>query len=527
MWFLLQNKIGLHVLVKTKVKSNNFATILNNLGQRWYGINNNLHHPGGRVWVIWLPENFHVTLVQSSEQQITVDVTDIQSGVNFWFTVVYGSNSDTERLQLWQELQGIKDQCNIAWCVGGDFNAILHFNERVGSTVLWSEIEDFRLCVEYCEMVDLKAQGSFYTWNNKQDTTTRVFSRIDRFPINHDWLQLYPNSYVHFMNEGLFDHNPCICYRSKEPMFTKSPFRYFNMWGQAKDFSNIIQLEWGKPITRVRMYQVVSKLKNLKKPLKVLNKHKFSDIDTTAELARFLLDILQTKLHLNPYDMILREAEQQAAENYSTLHKAQMSYLRQKAKVEWLKDGDKNTGFFHRHIKVRHIHNKVLSIKDIHGNLQIDLVHIEAAFLEFYTDLCGSNRHTTTVHFPTVRTVCEAIIDFFHTGSLLKQLNAILVTLIPKVTKPTIVLEFRPITCCNIIYKCIAKLLCARLGEVLPYIISLGQKRAQARRPTLPSSIYYMYGVLVLDSHCHQFSGRLQISPSVKLYQAKSLTFCR
>ncbi|XP_074282927.1 uncharacterized protein LOC141607475 [Silene latifolia] len=454
-----KNKIGLYGLVETKVKSTNFTTVLNNLGQRWYGINNNMHHPGGRVWIIWLPQIFNVHLVHSSDQQITVDVTDMQSGDHFWFTVVYGSNSDTERVHLWHELQDLKDQCNIAWCVVGDFNAILHYNERV----------------------------------------------------------------------GLFDHNPCICYRSEAPMLRKSSFRYFNMWGKSKDFANIVQSEWDKLIVGVRMYQVVSKLKNLKKPLKKLNKQKLSDIDNATELARFLLDSLQTKLHLNPHDMNLREAEQQAAQKYNNLHRAQMSFLRLKAKVEWLQDGDENTGFFHRQIKARHIQNKVLSIKDIHGTLYKEPVLIENAFLEFYTDLLGTSRHTSSVHIPIVRTgklitdhqkslllrpvtydeikkcifsipsskapgpdgyssqffkdswaiigndVSAAIIDFFNTGQLLKQLNATLVTLIPKVVNPSSVLEFRPITCCNVIYKCIAKLLCARLSDVLPDIISPNQ----------------------------------------------------
>ncbi|XP_074299689.1 uncharacterized protein LOC141630838 [Silene latifolia] len=306
-WFLHQNKLGLYGLFETKVKSINFISVLNNIGQRWSGINNNVHHPGGRVWIIWLPQIFNVYLVHSSNQKITVDVTDRQSGDHFWFTVVYGSNSDTERLHIWHELQDLKDQCNVAWCVVGDFNASLHYNERVRSTVLWSEIEEFRLCVDYCELVDLKAQVSFYTWNNKQDPSTRVFSRIDRCLINHKWIQLYPDSYVYFLNEGLFDHNPSICYRSAAPMLRKSSFRYFNMWGQAKEFGNIVQSEWGKSIVGIKMYQVVSKLRNLKKPLKDLNKQKFSDINNAAELARFLLDSLQTKLHLNPLDMNLGE----------------------------------------------------------------------------------------------------------------------------------------------------------------------------------------------------------------------------
>ena len=47
--------------------------------------------------------------------------------------------------------------------------------------------------------------------------------------------------------------------------------------------------------------------------------------------------------------------------------------------------------------------------------------------------------------------------------------------LLPKVLNPEKPTDFRPISCCNVIYKCITKLLCNRLKEVLPYIIDTGQ----------------------------------------------------
>ncbi|XP_074271216.1 uncharacterized protein LOC141595142 [Silene latifolia] len=332
----VENKIGLYGLVETKIKIANFDSVLNNLGQRCYGINNNVHHPGGRIWIIWLPQFFQVQLLFSSQQQITVSVTEICSRDTFWFTMVYGSNSDTDRIQLWQELKDIKDNCHEAWLrvlfIPGIINRLL--------------------ILEY-------------------------FPVFDRFLINHEWLRQYPDGYAFFMNEGLFDHNPCICYRRPNTVVRKSSFRYFNMWGQASEFLNIVQTEWSKDYGGVKMFQVVNKLKNLKKPLRMLNKAKFSNIENAAELARYLLDSIQTQLHLKPNDLTLREAEQKAVANYLTPHKAQLTFLRQKAKVDWLKEGDENTE---------------------------DLVQIEEAFLEFYTDLLGSSKVTSPVHVPTVRT---------------------------------------------------------------------------------------------------------------------------
>jgi len=56
---------------------------------------------------------------------------------------------------------------------------------------------------------------------------------------------------------------------------------------------------------------------------------------------------------------------------------------------------------------------------------------------------------------------------FFFSGRLLKQVNATTISLIPKVPNPSKVTEFRPISCCNTIYKCIAKLIANRIKGLL------------------------------------------------------------
>ncbi|KAK4381010.1 Retrovirus-related Pol polyprotein from type-2 retrotransposable element R2DM [Sesamum angolense] len=71
--------------------------------------------------------------------------------------------------------------------------------------------------------------------------------------------------------------------------------------------------------------------------------------------------------------------------------------------------------------------------------------------------------------------VSNAIIDFFKTGRLLKQLNATLLTLIPKVRNPHSVAEFRPISCCNVTYKVITKILVSRIREIPDLLISPSQ----------------------------------------------------
>ncbi|KAL0293518.1 UNVERIFIED_CONTAM: putative ribonuclease H protein [Sesamum angustifolium] len=67
--------------------------------------------------------------------------------------------------------------------------------------------------------------------------------------------------------------------------------------------------------------------------------------------------------------------------------------------------------------------------------------------------------------------VCRAVMEFFNHDRLLKQLNATLITLIPKVQLPTKVGDFRPIACCNVIYKIITKIMVKRMQLVLEKLV--------------------------------------------------------
>ncbi|GKC20252.1 RNA-directed DNA polymerase, eukaryota, reverse transcriptase zinc-binding domain protein, partial [Tanacetum coccineum] len=58
--------------------------------------------------------------------------------------------------------------------------------------------------------------------------------------------------------------------------------------------------------------------------------------------------------------------------------------------------------------------------------------------------------------------------DFFLNGKLPREVNSTLIALIPKVQDSKSVTDFRPIACCNVIYKCISRILTNRIkGELL------------------------------------------------------------
>jgi len=71
--------------------------------------------------------------------------------------------------------------------------------------------------------------------------------------------------------------------------------------------------------------------------------------------------------------------------------------------------------------------------------------------------------------------VCAVIRNFLKTGHMPLHLSATKLILLPKIARPQNASDFRPISCCNKLYKVISKLLSSRLKEVLPSLINQSQ----------------------------------------------------
>ncbi|KAL1225687.1 putative ribonuclease H protein [Cardamine amara subsp. amara] len=69
----------------------------------------------------------------------------------------------------------------------------------------------------------------------------------------------------------------------------------------------------------------------------------------------------------------------------------------------------------------------------------------------------------------------SAVLEFFRSGKILKQWNCTAITLVPKKTGAERISAFRPIACCNVVYKVISKILARRLEKLLPTMISNSQ----------------------------------------------------
>ncbi|KAL2241582.1 UNVERIFIED_CONTAM: hypothetical protein Sindi_0799400 [Sesamum indicum] len=67
--------------------------------------------------------------------------------------------------------------------------------------------------------------------------------------------------------------------------------------------------------------------------------------------------------------------------------------------------------------------------------------------------------------------VRSAVLDFFRSGRMLRQLNHTVIALVPKSEHSSSVDDYRPISCYNVIYKAITKILLNRLAPELEHLI--------------------------------------------------------
>ncbi|XP_074301052.1 uncharacterized protein LOC141632401 [Silene latifolia] len=241
---------------------------------------------------------------------------DLGSGYCFWLTMVYAYNGTQERKELWDKLCMFKRNIQGAWVICGDFNTVLVPAERLGGNNTVEEMEDFKACVDECEVADSPASGSFFTW-------------------------------------CIFYHTPCVLQAFDDKDKKRRSFKYYNMWSQAENFKLCVQSNWKGKWFGTKMYILTRQLKNLKCRLRKLNKESFADIENNFHRAKMHLEYIQDRLRGEPQSIQLIEMERDASNSVRFLANASHEFLVQKSKVTWMEKGDSNTKYLHQVIKVR------------------------------------------------------------------------------------------------------------------------------------------------------------------------------
>ncbi|KAL0310908.1 UNVERIFIED_CONTAM: Retrovirus-related Pol polyprotein from type-1 retrotransposable element R2 [Sesamum angustifolium] len=389
-------------------------------------------------------------------------------------SVLYGASDLIPRRRLWDALRtlatGIQDE---PWLVLGDFNAVVDDSEVCGRAADTSvSMAEFRSCILDTGLVQLSFTGCPFTWHNCSEGTRSLWKRLDRMLVNEAWLETWPGT---------------------------------------------------------AMYEIVNKLKLLKAEFRRQRQIK-GNLTENVKRAKEFLDKAQELFATYKEDILLHLVKC-CRQVYSEAIKLEINMLKQRAKLRWMKHGDQNSKVFFRKVNSTRAKQRVFQIKKTTGEVLTEMAEVTQEFISYFQSLLGGSKsyrvldieflrqdikHTLTTDetnqlvapvtrseikaaffdidedsapspdgytlaffraaWPVVgQAIYDTIGDFFRTCMLLKQINTTLLALILKVNMPTYVSDYRPISCCNVLYKAITKIIVKRMQLVLHLLVDYSQ----------------------------------------------------
>lgn len=176
----------------------------------------------GGLWVLW--KNFpHFTLdiLIEHERFIHGSKTDSSRNVKWLVTFIYGYPQHHLQKDLWKQISNIKDTGKNPMIIIGDFNEISNTHERLSlSKSNSTRSTNFNKFIDSNFLIDLGFLGNPYTWYNKRNDSSAVFSRLDRAMANQLWVQIYSSAVVNHLPIIGSNHAP-INLNTKSDDFNK------------------------------------------------------------------------------------------------------------------------------------------------------------------------------------------------------------------------------------------------------------------------------------------------------------------
>ncbi|XP_039069852.1 uncharacterized protein LOC120216531 [Hibiscus syriacus] len=293
-----QNKVDVLCLLETRVKRDKSEVILNSKLYNYNVCTNYNHAINRRIWILWR-KGIDLSIIQVSGQSITAKGT----------------------------------------AFGGDFNIFLHSHESSDHELLGPysspDMSDFQEFTHELNLLDHPYLGPKYTWSNKHHNLF-LARKLDRILINPSWDSFFHHSFVEFLAPGVSDYSIAIIWLSKESPTTRpKPFKFFNFWASHPHFLNVVRNSWSQYAHGNPMMILFSKFRRHKDCLKKFNKDNFSNLSDRVKLKRIELENIQL-LTLKAEDSIVNELQIQ--DQLKTLEEVESLFLKQKAKVQWIKE---------------------------------------------------------------------------------------------------------------------------------------------------------------------------------------------
>jgi hypothetical protein len=293
-------------------------------------------------------------------------VVDRTANVEFALTCIYGDPHHRHTKFIWDQISSFVNE-NLGKPVVclGDLNDIMCDLETTSTNVNKNRMRAFNSYIKQCGLFDLGFIGPAYTWTNMRFSSKPIFERLDRCIANAEWCGVYPNTNVFNLPiiHSLSDHAPILVTTDSQFRRPKLHFKFENWWTFEEDFKGVAKNAWVSSVNKPFHATTTNLAGNLKRWYK---KKK----PLQQQLENFQNQI--NEIQLKPLQMQDHSLQERLAAQYEENLTKLTEFYRQRAKKHWATQGDRNTSFFHNAVQKLKRQNRIVSIKDTHGNNLFD-----------------------------------------------------------------------------------------------------------------------------------------------------------
>ncbi|OMO71257.1 reverse transcriptase [Corchorus capsularis] len=470
---------------------------------------------------LWWKKEYVVSSIEESKNVIDTVFELEDGGDKHRIMRIYGAPVYSDRKLVWEKINRKTLSIEEKWMCIGDWNDLEDVEKEGGRPKERRVLQNFRTVVEFCQLLEVPSQGQQFTWSGIRDGEI-IKEKLDRCLVNLDWLEQYPRTQVWNLPAIGSDHSPLVINTVVGDKKGAKLFKFEAIWLEKEDCKRIIGEGWNKEVDGSRAYKVVCKLKRCRELLKEWCRENNKDRKMKENLRAAIADIQDVGKDIED-----RECIEDMTEQLHKIMEQEEVYWHQRARVNWLKCGDKNTHFFHQTTLQRRQKNKVLRLKS--GDQWLEAKEdIMEEFTKYYENIFSTSgsRYWDSVlnHVPVLindemndfltRRVTMEVVNvatfqmgelkspgldgfngllfqqnwevvkddiyamvqsFFDSGRMLRELNNTDLVMIPKIKGPESVTQFRPISLCNYAYKIISKVMVNKLKGFMGDLVTENQ----------------------------------------------------
>ncbi|XP_074354363.1 uncharacterized protein LOC141693242 [Apium graveolens] len=334
-------------------------------------------HEGGLA-LLWKNET-KIDIKGSCNHYIDFEVNCAEVG-RWRYTGFYGCPKRQRRRESWNLLRSLADESDLPWCILGDFNDIMHSHEKQGGRPQPRLLmEGFKETIAGCHLKDMGYMGNEFTWERFRGTSAWIQERLDRGFSNQEWRNIFPRATIKVLEVSTSDHMPLFLEPNRLVYVPKvKKFRFENAWIREEQCLKVVQESWNQTEGK----SIVDKVEYCCLKLEEWGGGRMQEVRKQIQECRRIMRQFRSRRDssgVRKYD--------EARWEFLKLLEQQEVYWKQRSKQFWLREGDKNTKFFHKYATGRRKNNQIKKLKDKNGVWTDSKEGIQQVVTEYFMEL--------------------------------------------------------------------------------------------------------------------------------------------